>query len=138
MRTYCLLTAEITVQIYMQHEIKLQLKLNQMNEKNHNSYIKLPSFIWMKHEVTCFHYIDFNTNNRVPTQILNTQYGHQTITEQKVALDASNRSNSWFHLVRLFCYSYSRSTKVVFLVTLLFTVICALLQNTSQVFIIRL
>ena len=44
-RTYCLLTAEITVQIYMQHEIKLQLKLNQMNEINHNSYIKLPSFI---------------------------------------------------------------------------------------------
>ena len=38
-------TAEITVQIYMQHKIKLQLRLNQMNEINHNSYIKLPSFI---------------------------------------------------------------------------------------------
>ena len=49
----------------------------------------------MKHtEVTNFHYIDFNTNNRVPTQILNTQYGHQKITEQKVALDSSNRPNS--------------------------------------------
>ena len=46
----------------------------------------------MKHtEVTNFHYIDFNTNNRVPTQVLNTQYGHQKITEQKVALDSSNR-----------------------------------------------
>ena len=37
----------------------------------------------MRHKVTNFHYIDFNTNNRVPTQILNTQYGHQKITEQK-------------------------------------------------------
>ena len=92
----------------------------------------------MRKKVTNFHYIDFNTNNRVPTQILNTQYGHQKITEQKVALDSSNRSNSSFHLVRLFCFSYGRSTKVVFLVTLLFTDICALLQNTPQVFIIRL
>ena len=42
----------------------------------------------MKHKVTNFYYIDFNTNNRVPTQIpSNTQYGHQKITEQKVALD---------------------------------------------------
>ena len=38
-------------------------------------------------KVTNFHYIDFNTNNRVPTQVLNIQYGHQKITEQKVALD---------------------------------------------------
>ena len=67
----------------------------------------------MKHtEVTNFHYIDFNTNNRVPTQILNTQYGHQKITEQKVALESSNRP--------------------------LYTDICALLQNTPQVFTIRL
>ena len=48
----------------------------------------------MRHKVTNFHYIDFNHNNRVPTQILNTQYGHQKITEQKVALDSSHRSNS--------------------------------------------
>ena len=41
-----------------------------MNEINHNSYIKLPSFILMRHKVTNFHYVDFNTNNRVPTQIL--------------------------------------------------------------------
>ena len=54
----------------MQHKIKLQLGVNQMNEINHNSYIKLPSFILMKHKVTNCHYIDFNTNNRVPTQIL--------------------------------------------------------------------
>ena len=46
----------------------------------------------MKHKVTNFHHID--TNNRVPTQIPNTQYGHQKITKQKVALDSSNRSNS--------------------------------------------
>ena len=78
----------------MQHKMKLQLELNQMNEINHNSYIKLPSFIRMKHKVTIFHYIDFNTNNRVPTQIPNTQYGHQKITEQKVTLDSLNRSNS--------------------------------------------
>ena len=44
-QTYCLFTAEITVQIYMQHKIKWQLSLNQMNELNHNSYSKLPSFI---------------------------------------------------------------------------------------------
>ena len=48
----------------------------------------------MRHKVTNFHYIDFNYNNRVPTQIINTQYGHQKITEQKVALDSSHRSNS--------------------------------------------
>ena len=36
------------------------------------------------------------------------------------------------------CFICGRSTKVVFLVTLLFTDICALLQNTPQVFIIRL
>ena len=47
----------------------------------------------MKHKVTNFYYIDIKTNNRVPTQIPNTQYG-QKITEQKVALDSSNRSNS--------------------------------------------
>ena len=29
----------------MQHKIKWQLRLNEMNEINHNSYIKLPSFI---------------------------------------------------------------------------------------------
>ena len=81
----------------------------------------------MRQKGTNFHYIDFNTYNRVPTQILNTQYGHQKITEQKVALDSSHRSNFLFHLVRLFCFSYGRSTKVVFLVTLLFTDICALL-----------
>ena len=48
----------------------------------------------MRQKVTNFHYIDFNTNNRVPTQILNTKYDHQKITEQKVALDSSHRSNS--------------------------------------------
>ena len=78
----------------MQHKIKLQLRLNQMSEINHDSYIKFPSFIWMRQKVTNFHYIDFNTNTRVPTQILNTQYDHQKITEQKVALDSSHRSNS--------------------------------------------
>ena len=70
-------------------------------------------------KITNFHYIDFKTDTRVPTQILNTQYDHQKITEQKVALDSSHRSNSGFHFVRLFCFRYSRSTKVVFLVTLL-------------------
>ena len=29
----------------MQHKIQLQLRLDQMSEINHNSYIKLPSFI---------------------------------------------------------------------------------------------
>ena len=48
----------------------------------------------MRQKVTNFHYIDFNTNNRVPTQIRNTQYGHQKITQQKVELDSSHRSNS--------------------------------------------
>ena len=48
----------------------------------------------MRQKVTNFHYIDFNTNTRVPTQILNTQYDHQKIPEQKVALDSSHRSNS--------------------------------------------
>ena len=48
----------------------------------------------MRHKVTNFHYIDFNYNNRVPTQILSTQYGHQKITEQKVVLDSSHRPNS--------------------------------------------
>ena len=36
----------------------------------------------MKYKVTNFDCIDFNTNNRVPTQIPNTQYGHQKIREQ--------------------------------------------------------
>ena len=79
-----------------------------------------------------------DTNNRVPTQTPNTQYGHQKITERKVALDSSTRSNFLFHLVRLSCFSYNRSTKVVFFVTMVFTDICALLRNTQQVFIIRL
>ena len=48
----------------------------------------------MRQKVTNFHYIDFNTNNRAPTQILNTQYDHQKTTEQKVPLDSSHRSNS--------------------------------------------
>ena len=47
----------------------------------------------MKHKVTNFHDVGFNTNNRVPPQIPNTQYSHQKITEQKVALDSPNRSN---------------------------------------------
>ena len=46
--------------------IAIKVKSNEWN--SHNSYIKLPSFIWMKHKVTNFYYIDFNTNNRVPTQ----------------------------------------------------------------------
>ena len=54
----------------MQNKIKLQLELNQMNEINYNSYTKLPAFILMRHKVTNFHCIDFNTNNRVPTQKL--------------------------------------------------------------------
>ena len=40
----------------------------------------------MKPKVNDFHYIYFNTNNRMLTQIPHTQYGHQKITEQKVAL----------------------------------------------------
>ena len=31
----------------MQHKIKLQLRLNEMNEINHNSYIKLPSISFL-------------------------------------------------------------------------------------------
>ena len=54
----------------------------------------------------------------------NTHYSHQKITEQIVAPDSSNRSTSSFNIVRLFCFSYSQSTKVVCPVVLLFTEIC--------------
>ena len=57
---YCVFAAEVTVQTYMQHKMKLQLKLNQESEINRNSYIKLSSFISIKHELTCFHTMYIN------------------------------------------------------------------------------
>ena len=57
---YCVFAAEVTVQTYMQHKMKLQLKLNQMSGMNRNSYIKLSSFISIKHELARFHTMYIN------------------------------------------------------------------------------